>query len=190
MADPLRIGVIGSGFGQRVHLPAFLANPDCRVTAICASTPRKAHAIAAQHHISKAYGDWKALVRDPEIDAVSVAVPPWLQPAIALAALKQGKPVFCEKPLALSTRASLALQQLAHRRQMPAMVNFEFPDIDVWKKAKEFLDSKKLGGLRHAHVTWQVEIRAFQSQTNSWKTNAKEGGGVLNGFVSHTFYYL
>ena len=102
----VRLGIIGAGFGQYVHLPAFRSVPECRVIAIAAGSLKSAERAARQGHVPKAYGDWRKLVRDPEVDAISIAVPPVLQPGIARLALKYGKPVFYEKPLAVTLKAA------------------------------------------------------------------------------------
>ena len=100
MSPPLRVAVIGVGFGQQVHVPAFRADPRCEVTTLCASNEAKAAEIAGRLNVPRASGDWRAVIADSEIDAVSIAVPPCLQSQIALEALEHGKAVFCEKPLA------------------------------------------------------------------------------------------
>src|SRR5579859_1333404 len=122
----LRVGIIGIGFGQQVHLPAFRANPYCEVVAICASSQERAAAVAARHQISAAYGSWQKLIESPDIDVVSIATPPQLQAIILRACLDNGKPAFCEKPLAGNAEQARILAQSAQGKQIPCMVDLEF----------------------------------------------------------------
>jgi predicted dehydrogenase len=131
-----------------------------------------------------------ALVDDPEIDAVAIAVPPRLQPAIALRALGLGKAVFAEKPLAARLADARTVAEQAAASGRPAMVDFEFAEIPVWQRARAVIAGGALGRLRHVLVTWSVENRAVREHLQSWKTADRDGGGVLGNFTSHCFYYL
>ena len=186
----VRIGVIGIGFGQQVHVPAFRADPRCDVVAICASTLERASKVAAQLGIDKAFGDWREMIEDPSIDTITIATPPSIQTEIAVAALAQGKAVFCEKPLAISQAAALEMVEAAERAGVANMVDFEFPEIVEWQQAKSILDSSGIGNLRHVSVSWNVETYANKMGLKSWKTSVEEGGGTLNSFVSHAFHYM
>ena len=188
--DKVRIGVVGIGFGQQVHVPAFRSDPRCEVVAISASTLERASQVAARLGIEKAVRVWGEMIEDPNIDAVSIAVPPSLQPEIAVAALLCRKAVFCEKPLAVTKAAALKMVAAAEQAEVANMVDFEFVEIEEWQRAKSILDSGGIGELRHIAVSWNVETHAAKAGSNSWKTSVEEGGGTLNSFVSHAFYYL
>lgn len=188
--EKVRVGIIGIGFGQQVHVPAFRRNLRCEVKAICASSRDRAAAVAERLGIEKAFGDWRELVEDPGIDAISIAMVPSMQPEIALAALKRRKPVFCEKPLATSRAAAADMVAAADAARVSNMVNFEFPENETWRRAKVILDEGGIGELRHMAIAWNVETYANRAGVESWKNRAETGGGVLNSFVSHTFHYL
>ena len=189
-ATPVRVGVIGIGFGQRAHVPAFSVTAGCEVVALCAGTGQRATKVAERLGISKAYGDWRALVDDPTIDAITIATPPALQPDIALAALAQGKAVFCEKPLATSQAKAAEIAELAQRTGLANMLDFELPEIEAWRRAKTILDEGRVGPLRQITIEWHVETYANRMGLSSWKTNTETGGGTLNAFVSHVFHYV
>ncbi len=86
----IRVGVVGIGFAQQVHVPAFRADGRCEVVAICASNFARAPQVPGKLDIPQAFGDWQELIAQPNIDVISIATPPNIQPEIAIAALSQG----------------------------------------------------------------------------------------------------
>jgi len=188
---PYRVGVIGIGFGQRVHVPAFRMDSRFEVSAVCASSEERARMVAARLGIPRAHGDWRELVADGQIDVVSIATPPQLQPEIAERAVDGGKHVFLEKPLGGGgARASELARRVEHAR-LAAVTDFELETVDVWRRARGLLHDRRLGRLRHVAVSWNVETYAHQQRlTSSWKLNPDQGGGTLNSFGSHTLRYL
>lgn len=182
------IGVIGLGFGSHVHVPAFLRDERCQVAALSGRTEGKAAEVAAKLGIAAAYDDWRHIVDDPAVSAVSIAVPPAAQPAIAEAALNAGKHVFCEKPLAAHADDANRLAALAAQRGVVHAVDFIFPEVERWREARHLISDGRLGVIRHAVVDWRVETYAARMNTQSWKNNPSSGGGVLNNFVSHVVH--
>lgn len=186
----LRIGVIGTGFGQRVLVPAFRLDRRCDVAVMCASRLGHAQEAARAVGVPQASGRWQEVVADPALDAIAIAVPPALQPPMALAALKHRKHLFCEKPLAMTAEDAAAILAAARQAGVAHMVDFEFLAVDAWERAKQLVETGTLGRLRHAVVSWQVETRASRAGEDSWKSRADAGGGTLNLFGSHVLAYL
>jgi predicted dehydrogenase len=188
------IGIVGIGFGQNVHLPAFRADPRARVVAIAASSVERARAAADKLAIPAAYGDWRALCTDPAVAVVAISVPPALQPQIALAAIAAGKHILCEKPLANSLEDAQRIASAARDAGLIGAVDFEFPQIPAWQTAREVCVRRRLGRLRQVAITWHIETYAYRrgapsgavSGVVSWKLDAARGGGTINLFVSHT----
>lgn len=190
MSEPLNIGIIGLGFGSQVHVPAFRRDSRCRVAAIAGRNAEKAAAAAHQLSIESSYGNWRALVENPGIDAVSIAVPPCEQAAIAKGALEAGKHVFCEKPLAPAGAEAAELYETAKAARRVHAIDFIFPELPLWLKARDLIRGGELGEIRHAHLDWHVETYASKVKARSWKNDPDHGGGVLNNFVSHVAYYI
>lgn len=186
----LRVGVVGIGFGQQVHVPAFRCDLRCEVTAIAASNLERARDVAARLSIPGSYGDWRALVDDPAIDIVTIAVRPSLQPEIIEAAATSGKHVFCEKPLAISLDAARRAQSAVEQGRVIAVVDFLFSRIPCWEQAKSILNAGSLGAIRHVAISWRVETRAsLVGAKASWKSQTSEGGALL-GFLPHVIHCL
>jgi predicted dehydrogenase len=192
MSGTVNIGIIGAGFGQQVHVPAFRKVPGCKVYAICASRLERARSAAQKFEISLSTSNWREVIADANIHAVSLAVPPPLQAEIALAAVKAGKHIFCEKPLALNADQGREIVEAAAQAGVVHAIDFIFPEIAAWQKAREIIQGSALVRIRHIALTWRVETYSYGAGARSlnWKKRAAEGGGTLNNFVSHTVYYL
>lgn len=186
----IRLGIVGVNYGRTVHLPAFRADPRCQVVALAGRDAARTEMLAREADVAKGYGDWRALVEDKDVDAVSIATLPALQPQIAIAALELGKPVFIEKPMASTLEAARAMLQTAEKSRRATGIDFNFPQIMAWQRAKEMLRDKAIGTLRHVVVHWHVESYSLQMRMRNWKTLADDGGGVLGNFISHCFDYL
>jgi predicted dehydrogenase len=186
----IRLGIVGSNYGRTVQLPAFRADPRCEVIALAGTNAARTAELARTDNISKAYGDWRALVEDSSVQAVAIATLPSLQAQIAIRALELGKPVFAEKPLASDLAAARAMLRQADASRKPTIIDFNFHQIMAWQRAKSMLDANAVGVLRHITVHWHVESRAIQLRMRNWKTVGDDGGGVLGNFISHCFHYL
>ncbi len=189
MAD-VRLGIVGSNYGCGVLVPAFRADARCDVVALAGGDAARTKERAGTAQVPKACADWRALVADEEVDAVAVAVPPAAQAEIAIAALKAGKPVFAEKPLAATLADARAMLRAADESKLPAMIDLDFHQIAAWQRAKHVLDDGAIGALRHIAVHWHVENYSTRMRARNWKTLSDTGGGVLGNFVSHCLHYL
>ena len=81
----IRLGIVGSNYGRSVQLPAFRADPRCEVVALAGSDLARTAERAREVNVAKAFGDWRALVEDVDVNAVAIATPPALQAQIAIA---------------------------------------------------------------------------------------------------------
>ena len=73
---------------------------------------------------------------------------------------------------------------------LPNMIDFEFPEIPQWRKAKKIIESDNIGKISHVKVNWSFLSYDLKNQIKSWKTETVKGGGVISLVVSHVFYYL
>jgi len=191
MNRPARVGVVGAGFGARVHVPAFRLDPRFEVVGLAASRADRAEAVARERAIPRAFARWQDLVDDPAIDVVSIAVPPAAQPEVLERAVGAKKHVFAEKPLGGGAAFTARLAEQADASGLAHGVDFEFSEIDVFQSARRSLSDGRIGRVRHASVAWHLESYAHKQGLNDgWKTSKSAGAGVLGLFLSHSFYYL
>ncbi len=183
---PLRLGVVGLGFGADVHVPAFNLLPDVKVVALLGKNADKAAIVESRLGIP--------VFTDPEhffalsLDAVSVAVPPGQVEAVVELCHAYRLPVLCEKPLGANMPAA---QRMARRyRDLTTALDFEFAELTTFLALFDAIHARKLGDLRHIQVTWLTESWVHRNGTWSWKTDADRYGGVLNLFGTHVLYLM
>lgn len=169
-------------------MPAFRSDPRCQVVAICASTTDRARTVADRLDIAQAYGDWRTIVASPEVAAVSIAVPPALQPEIAIAAARASKHVFCEKPLALNYRDAQTMLDAVRANGVANAIDLEFAELPAYRVAEQLLRSGELGLIRSVALTWEVRTRSRPA--DSWKAQVECGGAALGGFAAHAIYLV
>lgn len=186
----IRLGIVGVNYGRTVQLPAFRADPRCQVVALAGRDAARTVELARKAGVAKGYGDWRALVEDPEVQAVAVATLPSVQAQVATAALALGKPVFAEKPMAHDLASARAMLRQARLSGRPTMIDFNFHQIMPWQRAKAMLDAGAVGALRHVIVHWHVESPSLRLRMRNWKSVGDDSGGVLGAFISHCFHYL
>ncbi|MBI4286878.1 MAG: Gfo/Idh/MocA family oxidoreductase, partial [Chloroflexi bacterium] len=147
MADrPLRIGIIGVGFGATVHIPG-LQSEGVEVVAVCARREERARETAAKFGIPHVFTDYHKMLEMPGLDAVSIVSPHHLHREMAEAALAAGVHVLCEKPFALNVEEARSMRDSARRSARTAMLGHEFRWAPQRAYVKELLDQGYIGTL-------------------------------------------
>ncbi len=190
VSNKIRIGVIGTGFGKAVHIPGFMSLGNAQVVGVAAGDAKHAREATAEFSLPEFFSSWRDMVVSTKIDAVSIATPPASHEEIALAAIRSGKAVFCEKPLALDVSSARRMRDEAIKARCVNMTGFQFRELPAMKLAKKVLDSGELGRLREVQVTWWVHSWADPLRPWSWRSDAAQGGGTLAGFASHVLDYI
>ncbi len=189
----INIGIIGSGFGLYGLLPAFHSLPNCRVVAFSGKQSSRLSNIIKKLSLEgtiRLYHNWQEMLACEQLDAVAIAVPPAAQYQIAKMALEKNIHIFAEKPLAAQLTHAYDLVALAADKKVTHGIDFLFPEIDVWQMAKQMLDEKKFGDIRHVAVNWDFRSYDVRQKISSWKTDSNLGGGALSFYFSHVLYYL
>ncbi len=184
--EPIRVGVIGTGFGATVHLPALAYLPETEVVAICSRRPDRALAAALDYGIPSHLTDYRELVRDPGVEAVVVASPPHLHHQMSLAALEAGKHVLCEKPMARNLAEARDMVKIADRVGVVAMVNHQLRFLPVRARIKELIDEAYIGEPHAATLTvHRSSLNDPYERPFGWLMEQEKAGGMLGAVGSH-----
>lgn len=141
----IKVGVIGAGsISMFRHFPEYIENKNVEVVAVCDIVERRAIALAEQVG-AKPFTDYNELLKMEEIDAVSVCLPNYLHATVSIAALKAGKHVLVEKPMATSSEEAQAMIDAAEKIGKKLMVAHNQRFVDSHRIAKEIIDSGKIG---------------------------------------------
>src|SRR5690348_9640813 len=122
----IHCGIVGFGFIGPQHAEAMRRLGFVEVAAVCSDEPDILRCKAAQLRIPKVYDRYEDLLADPDIDVVDVVTPTHLHHTVAMAALRAGKRVIVDKPLALSSRQARELADTARERGLVNAVTFNY----------------------------------------------------------------
>ena len=188
-APPLRVAVAGLGFGRKVIVPALRATASTAVTALWHPDPQKATA-AAQAEEAQGFSEFSALLEDPHVDAVVVATPPAVRADLARQAMAAGKPVFLEKPVALSAAEVRQLRIQALQSQLICGVDFEYRAVPLFQQLAERVQQGIVGQPWLVKLDWLMSSRADPGRPWSWYARRDQGGGVVGALGVHAFDLL
>jgi len=141
----VKAGIIGTGFIGPAHVEAARRLGFVEMAALAEMDQATADAKATQLSIEKAYGDYRALLDDPSIEVVHICTPNTLHYPQAKEALEAGKHVFCEKPLAMNSKESSELVELARKTGKVNAVDFNYRFYPLNQEARIRVQSGQYG---------------------------------------------
>jgi len=189
--DPLRVGIIGVGWGTVVQVPAFRLVPDYEVVALCSRRPERVSAAGDSLGIADTSTDWETFVARDDLDLISVCTPVALHAEQTLAAIAAGKHVLVEKPVGIDATQTSAMLTAAEAAGVAHAVCFESrwepARLRVWERVREgHIGEPYFATARSAGDFWHP-TRAIQSE---WMYRRDEGGGYLMGMAAHDIDYV
>ncbi|MBV9987539.1 MAG: Gfo/Idh/MocA family oxidoreductase [Chitinophagaceae bacterium] len=189
MNKSIRWGIIGCGdVTERKSGPAFNLVPGSSLLAVMRRDAAKAEDYAKRHNVSKWYSDAGRLIADPDINAIYVATPPGAHEEYTIAALKAGKPVYVEKPMATDTAACSRMLKTADETGVKLSIAHYRRALPMFLYIKELLAAKAIGQPRTVRISLlqppQSELVA-STQTN-WRVDpAIAGAGLFYDLAPH-----
>jgi len=178
MTAELRFGVLGAGQISRIGCQELKLHPLARVVAASDPHPERLAELAASLNGLRTFSDNRALLDDPDVDAVFIATPNAFHAPLALAALAAGKHVIVEKPFATNANEARAVVELAARvgKVLSVGMNQRFrPDA---QRVRELVRAGKLGHVYHGKAFWFR--RAGIPKLGTWfGKKSLAGGGAL-----------
>ncbi|TDL67600.1 Gfo/Idh/MocA family oxidoreductase [Rhodococcus qingshengii] len=150
----LKVGVIGCGsIAKYRHLPEYKLNKNVEIVAVCDIVAERAEKMAEEYG-AKAFSDYKEVLKLEDIDAISVCLPNYLHAPVSIDALNAGKHVICEKPMATSKEEAEAMINAAKRNDKKLMIAHNQRFVASHQKAKEIIESGKLGKIYSFKTTF------------------------------------
>jgi predicted dehydrogenase len=190
----LRGAVVGFGqVAEKAHAPAFRRSGRFEIVAVADSGAGRLAAARDCFPGARPYPGIEPLLKSERLDFVDIATPPRLHHAQALASLRAGLHVLCEKPLVFSSREFSELQAEARARGRVLFPVHNWKYAPLFLRLRELLRSGAVGEIRHAelHVLRSKPAATAGGEGGNWRTDrALSGGGILADHGWHNLYLL
>ncbi|MEE2774627.1 MAG: Gfo/Idh/MocA family oxidoreductase [Pseudomonadota bacterium] len=189
--DTLNFGLIGSGFMGKTHvfgisLADRVFDLPCRLELlkIADASEEMAYRAAKELGVSSYASDWRELIEDDNLDVINITTPNSCHTEMAAAAIKAGKHVYCEKPLAVSADDAYFLADLARKASIKTQVGFNYLCNPMIIKAREMVLDGQLGEIRGFRGIHAEDYMADANSPYTWRHDLL-GGGALVDLGSH-----
>lgn len=189
----INIGLIGTGLMADEHAELFSQVKGCQLSGVYDIDQNKARAFADTHKVQNVYGSIMQIMQNPELDAICNVTPDRFHAEISIQAMKNGKHVLCEKPLAENNDDARKMSEVAKELELVNMVNFSYRNAAVIQHAKDLVTSGILGNIRHIEASylqsWLCADYWGAWQDNPallWRMSTRHGSrGVLGDIGVH-----
>lgn len=196
MSDTLRVGMIGYAFMGAAHAqgwraaPAFFDLPlGIELTTVVGRDADAVEAARARYGFAAAATDWRAVVERDDIDLIDICTPGDTHAEIAVAALRAGKHVLCEKPLANTVAEAEAMAEAAADaagRGVVAMCGFTYRRTPALAYARSLIAQGRLGTIRHVRGQYLQDWLHDENAPMTWRLDkTKSGSGALGDIGAH-----
>ncbi|WP_276499031.1 Gfo/Idh/MocA family protein [Pontibacter litorisediminis] len=184
----VRWGIIGCGNVTEVKSgPAFSKIENSELVAVMRRDGAKARDYAERHGVPRWYDKAEDLIHDPEVDAVYIATPPDSHAAYTLQVAAAGKPVYVEKPMALTYAQCQEMIAACEQARVPLFVAYYRRSQPAFNKVKELLDRKTIGEVRFVNIKLYQPLQPHLYQENPpWRVQPEiSGGGLFHDLAPH-----
>jgi len=192
---PIRVGIVGAdasgqGWAPLSHLPALKLLPGFELAAVCTAHADTAAAAAAKYGVDRAFCDYTAMVREPDIDLVSVVVKVPSHQEVVTAALDAGKHVYCEWPLGANLGQAEAMADLARRKGVRAMVGLQARGDPTVRHLHELIGDGYVGDVLAVNMTMFTAGVLERPKSRLWDHDKTKGVSALTVRGIHTMDIL
>jgi len=191
--ERVRMGIVGVGNIATLNVPGYLQHEHCDVVALCDPRPDVLERRQAEWAIGRGYTNFDALLADDDIDAVEILSPTPLHAEHTIAALKAGKHVSCQKPIANSVADARQMVEAAHAADRVLRITEQCCHYPPLEKARELIRSGAIGTPTVIRIKTVVGRTESEFQANldpagyTWRFNAESPGGHLFDDVMHKY---
>jgi predicted dehydrogenase len=182
-------GIIGCGDVTEVKSgPAFNKVPNSKLVAVMRRDAEKAKDYAQRHGVEKWYSNADELIQDDSVNAIYVATPPLNHEEYAVKAMQAGKPVYVEKPMAISAEAAERIVRVANQSGVKVSIAHYRRQQPWFLKVKEMLQQKEIGTIRFVNLQMFLPHQSdviTQTEVN-WRIDPSvSGGGLFYDLAPH-----
>lgn len=182
----LKVGIIGTGFGAKVHAPMMDHHGGFDVVAISSVSRGNTEEAKKASGIENIYTDWQQMLNQEELDLVVVTSAVNLHKEMVIAAYEKGVHVVCEKPMALDIAETREMIIERDKAGKLGLINHEFRFLPARTKIKEIIESGKLGDVLHVRYECSfANYTGLTSKPRGWLGQEEKGGGMLGAIGSH-----
>jgi predicted dehydrogenase len=194
MVTSLGVAVVGFGWMGRVHTQAYARVPHHfpqltvrpQLVTVAEEVPGRAEQAAEQFGFASTTRDWREVVDDPRVQAVSITAPNFLHREIGVAMAEAGKHIWIEKPVGLSTADASAVSDAVTKAGVQGAVGFNYRNAPAVEAARDLIASGDLGTVTHIRVRLFSDYAAHPDGALTWRYELERGGhGVLGDLASH-----
>lgn len=181
-------GFIGCGeVAELKSGPAFNDVTGSHVEAVMSRTEERARSYAERHGVSKWYTDAQKLIDDPNVNAIYVATPPSSHATFAIMAMRAGKPVYVEKPLASNYEDCARINRISEDTGVPCFVAYYRRYLPYFQRVKEIINSGQIGQVAYVQVRFTTPPRPEDYLENKpWRLIPDiAGGGYFYDLAAH-----
>ena len=186
----LKWGFIGCGeVTEKKSGPAFSEVPGSMVEAVMSRSEKNARRYAEQHGINKWYTDAQELIDDPDVNAIYIATPPSSHATFAIMAMKAGKPVYVEKPLAANYEDCARVNRVSEETGVPCFVAYYRRYLPYFQKVKQLVQDGTIGTIVNVQIRFAVPPRDLDyshPENLPWRLQPDiAGGGYFYDLAPH-----
>ena len=183
-------GFIGCGeVTEKKSGPAFNEVSGSHVEAVMSRTEEKARSYAERHRIKKWYTDPNELITDTDVSAIYIATPPSSHATFAIMAMRAGKPVYVEKPLAASYEDCVRINRVSEQTGIPCFVAYYRRYLPYFQRVKEIIVNGVIGKIINVQIRFSVPPRDLDYKSTDhlpWRLQPDvAGGGYFYDLAPH-----
>lgn len=184
MPSPIRVGVVGTSlWANFAHLPTLKSHPQAEVVAICGRNRENAEVTAKKFAIPQVFTDYRAMIDQGGLDAITVSTPDDTHLAIVMAALDAGLHVLCEKPMALNAADARTMYERAEAASVKHMVYFTWHWLPIWQFVHQLLAEGTIGRIFNMHL--RLLGQGGFAGKYEWRMDRRRANGTFADLGSH-----
>lgn len=188
--NEIGVGVIGTAFMGKAHSLAYAAAGTAfgdglrpRLEMICDIDPEIARAKQVEMGFVRSTTNYMDVINDPKIELISICVPNSIHKEISIAALRAGKHVWCEKPMATTVSEAMEMLEAARASDCQTLLGYNYTQNPLVQSARDLIEEGVIGKITGFHGIYDVDNEADPERPFSWRMSREASGTGANADV-------